>query len=325
MDYFSYNIDTNDIYNLQDCEWNISGAFSYDEYLLQFIDIIIELSNGNNQIKSVFGCPPNFIWNGGRYLVNKSLGINIEEIIEEYNRRNIEVHITANNFNISEADICNRDCNQIILSLINMGFKYNVRNGIIVSDETLFKYIKTYYPSLKTTSSIIKVSSENCAGDYNYYNRLSKRFDKIVLHPDDNFNVDLLNKIDFDNVEICVNEQCIYLCRNRSNHYNTIGNYNKGFITIEQVEQFEDAFCICGSDIFSNKNITNTRNSSYTKKELRDIYNNYNLKKFKIQGRRDPNFTFLTQLYDMCKYILKEDLYSDLVFRKMVKGKLNEL
>ena len=51
---------------------------------------------------------------------------------------------------------------------------------------------------------------------------LAREYDRFVVHPDDNFRLDLLEKIPKDRAEIILNERCVYQCHQRKEHYLSI-------------------------------------------------------------------------------------------------------
>ncbi len=305
------------IFNLRESIWNLSGAFSCDYGLHRFIDILHELSDGKSQVKSVFGCPSNLIWNGGRYSTDPS-GDDIEKVISGYNRRGISVSVTANTIDIDEKDINDNAANNLLRSLIEVGSKYKINNGVILSSDKLLEHIHKNYNKLKTTASIIKSCSIEDRSDY--YKEQMLKFDKVVLHPDDNFDMSLIGSLNTSKLEICVNEHCIYECSNRRNHYDLINKFNRKLISLKEMDELVNPLCLKGSQIFIEKT---RRPCSYARSELKAVYN-LGVRHFKIQGRRDLKYTFLPQLHDMCKYILNDRFYSDIVFKRIVVGGLNE-
>ena len=49
-----------------------------------------------------------------------------------------------------------------------------------------------------------------------------KQIDKLLIHLDDNLNLNLLSQLDPDKVEVLVNKPCIVNCPNRKNHYHKL-------------------------------------------------------------------------------------------------------
>lgn len=298
--------------NWVEAKWNISGFFAHDNIIEDFIVMCETLSNENVPIQSVHGSPA-LAWNSGR--IGGQLD-NFEYIINHmtsFNSKNIAVYPTFSKHNITEKDLDDQACNQI-LNLLNQ----NKNNGVIISSSLLYDYIKRNFPKLKITASIVKISTENGKGNIDYYEKLSKYFDKIVIHPDDNFNVDLLKNLqNKDKFEIIVNENCLINCPRRSEHYTLLGNNSANLgnaFSAKNCQLFEEFKCRSipmTKQIFQNKN--KTRNCNLTFDELKGIYD-MGFRQFKLQGRNDSPHSFI---YDLSRYILEPDFMGPLICKSL--------
>ena len=93
--------------------------------------------------------------------------------------------------------------------------------GVIVSSPLLRDHIRAHYPHLEVHASVILTAFTE-ERDLAYYEGLARDYDRYVLHPDDNFRLDLLAQLPKDKAEIIVNEPCGFHCPRRKEHYLSI-------------------------------------------------------------------------------------------------------
>lgn len=207
---------------LADADWDVSGIFVYDELLLRLSDAIHKLT-GRRLFSTVHGLPL-CRWNGGRpcQLERKSPA-DYDALMREYAGRGIAVELTATNYNIDEAALRDPMGN----ALLNLASRYNPtgRNGVIVGNETLADHVRKNHPGLKLVASIVKVVRDEGRGRLDYYLEQEKRYDKIMLHPDDVLNPALLRQLkNKDKYALLVNEPCVRNCQVRQRHYQIVSD-----------------------------------------------------------------------------------------------------
>ena len=83
---------------------------------------------------------------------------------------------------------------------------------MIVSSDLLSNYIARRHPALRQVASIIRTIMDGGRGNAAYYRELGKRFYRYVVHPDDGFDLALLDQLDRDKAEILINEYCLRDC-----------------------------------------------------------------------------------------------------------------
>ena len=281
---------------IYDTEWNISGAFSFFEYIVYFIEKVRHFTGGS-PVKSVHDCIHNGLWNSGR--VRQSHRFNkpyIDQIFRVYHELNIPLYLTFSNHKITEKDINDVDCNYL---LDNLNKYNNGENGVIVSSDILSEYIKCKYPDLKQKASIIKTICEDGIKNLKYYKSLEQKFDGYVVALEDNFNTELLLELDKTKAEILVNERCVYNCPNRKEHYNLIADmhYNDNMIFVEKVIDFLNVKCFANPMM---KQINKFKNCQLSFEELQNIYS-IGFRKFKLQGRLSG--TIMNLLHDLSYYL----------------------
>lgn len=194
---------------LDNVYWNLPSLFKKPTHQYH---IIKTLKYRDKHHFSVYGSPC-FLWNGGRKgEINLSL-LDIEKYIEQMNSIQVPCFTTFTNYFLTEESL-NDELGNSILDILSQ----NTNNGVIISNDTLYNYIKKNYPSLKTKCSVLKSTYENYTHNINWYKRMLDKFDVVVTHPDLPFNLyeELPEK---SRIEILVNELCRKNCPNRRTCY----------------------------------------------------------------------------------------------------------
>jgi hypothetical protein len=179
-------------------------------------------------------------------------------------------------------------------------------NGVIISSDLLYDHIHREHPALKLTASIVKATVEDGKGNLDYYRKQSERFDSVMLHTDDNWNLDLLDRLDRDKIEILVNENCVRNCNVRAQHYNLMIEQQRSGGPYVPQEGCQYAVIRGGRN----------RSCNMTEAELKGVYD-MGFRRFKLQGRADKPWTYL---YDFSRYVLEPTLTAPLFFKYIVEA-----
>lgn len=268
--------------NWPEAKWDVSGAFIYDPMLWRLHDYFA----GNFHLRlldSVHGAPACH-WNGGRVLNNTMNREETEQALGAYARRGIPVHLTFTNYNIDAKMLADRFGNDLLDQLD----KHNPtgRNGVILSEEQLAAHVRARHPRLQRIASIVKIVKENGKGNPDYYRRLASAYDRVMIHPDDNFDLELLAKLeDRDKYEILINEACVRNCRRRQLHYQCLSDRGGDMLDFDLEKQVSDVVkqndCHNLDDLLFS---THRRTLILSTSELKRIYD-LGFRNFKIQGR----------------------------------------
>lgn len=301
--------------HFKEAKWNVSGLFAHDDILLYFYDIFKK--RNIDIFFSVHGSTA-CNWNSGRAIRQHSDEY-IDQCIMAYNKRNIPMFLTFSNYYIEEY-MLDDEAPNILLEKIS----FSDKNGVILSSPVLSKYIREKYPMLKIYSSILNVVNQNGQGQKNFYSRASKEFDRVVLHPDDSFNIDFLETLEEkSSFEVIVNENCVRNCPYRKLHEDMVCEFfikGRDKESFDKMAKFTKKYC-CSllNDDLLDKYITGEyRNCNLDMNELESIYK-LGYRYFKLQGRNDSPGAFV---YDICKYILGDNIYQD-VF-KMIMNRISD-
>jgi hypothetical protein len=293
--------------NWPETKWDVSGAFIYDGMLQSFSDFFM---NGYalRLIDSVHGAP-RCSWNGGRQ--HWGFETSLEQVtatLQAYEARQIAVELTFTNFNIGPPHLKSGLENRILelLCLHNP----SGRNGVIMSQDALADHVGRQYPSLKRIASVTKVSQENGRGNPDYYLDLAQRYDRVMIHPDDNFNLDLLRLLTpGDKYEILVNEPCMRNCQVRNRHYQIISDmgFNAADAEIDVLMaegmrlRMANGCEKMSNLLFGAENLRTTILSTNEQKRIYDL----GFRNFKIQGRGlgSPQ----AMLFELIRLMLNQD------------------
>ena len=325
--------------NCPEADWTIPALFNLEEAFVGLLNEVRRIFGIQLPISSVYGCYP-VMWTGGKSNLRQYTTIgntrdSFEMNFDLYRMNHIDVDILFNNPLIEKEHLDDPACNYLLEVVTGQD---NPNNGVIVANEILSNYIRKKYPDLKQTVDIVKAeldypTSENGLGKRpaEYYKELSKRYDRVVVHPDDNFNKDLLEELstDPDKYVILVNESCTIGCEARDLHYIDVARYYlnnwKGgfhFGDFESIDsKYNTPYGICPAEkYFPNTTVevkkTVERQNQLTQEELKEIYD-MGFRHFKLHGR---DLTAVTLMYDITRYILENDQIFPMVYKTFIES-----
>jgi collagenase-like PrtC family protease len=228
--------------------------------------------------------------------------------LEQYKKLGLNVFYTFSNPLLTASDLDDPLCNYMLDSLSRINGE---GSGVIVASDLLSDYIRERYPHLQQKASIVKSSCENKAGDLSWYEEMAGKFDRVMVHPDDLFDRQLLQKLaaNADKYEVLVNENCVVNCPQRHVHYDVLARLQLNPLPPGEAPYQDRLPGNCGrNELLAG--IRKSRNLNLTRSELKDIYA-MGFRHFKIQGRGEfvmggkarNNFA-----YDCIRYIFEPDI-----------------
>lgn len=280
-------------------KFHLPGLFEFNELYKRFIPLYFE----NREyfydfvdISSIYGCPQDYIWSGGRFG-----GVDdIDEILELLNKYNISARLTFSNSLINEKHLNDKKCNELVSKLTN-------KDGVIIYSDLLLNYLKKNYPDLYFVSSTTKTLTafndllkELRNDDFKYVVpdfRLNKSFDKL----------NSLSQVEKDKVEFLVNECCYIGCNKRKECYENVSKQ----ILDDSVNDF-----MCESPDSSEGYIFSKAmlNPSFISiDDIKDIYLKNGFTNFKIEGRSLGSAV----VFEMLLYYLVKPKYQLIVREKI--------
>ena len=283
----------NDIYvrNTENLNWNVGGFMSHDRYLIDLLDKCKEMQI-SLPFKYVFGSIP-CKWQGGRIAPrDATLGV-VARLIHEYNSRGVGVRFTFSSYLINEADLSDEVCNAIMQLLSN-----DPRNGVIISSDILYDYIKQKYPQVQMIASIVKSAHECPTADAAYYNRLINKYDLVVIDSSFIDEPKFLSKLsDCSKIEFLANHRCMKNCPMAAKHYDTQTKLEQAVLADNKadIEKYSEQLKKINEYCIHAKTEDPTNISTLSQS---DIYYLIGLgcTNFKLEGRDYDGLTFVRDL-----------------------------
>lgn len=216
--------------------------------------------------------------------------------------------LTFTNHLLRQEDVSDAIGN-LLLSCADTIFEfYYVR----VCSPLLALYIRQGHPKARICASVIFADLKHGKGDPTYYQNVACQFERFVVHPDDNLNLQIRSILNPSKAEFLLNERCLWDCPNRIAHYDAIA-------TIQQegdTYQFMQSRVLerCSATPITKQCELPQRNCALSKNELSDLIESGFLH-FKIQGRRDAPALFL---YDLCNYLLPDEYMTSQLYAPLL-------
>lgn len=217
---------------LESVKWQIPSLFNNDLSAITFKEVLDRVypEFPHCTIYSTYGSFATK-WNSGRVASFPFSESDIQYFINYYHNILIECYFTFSNYNLTEDDLDDINCNYVLDYLEFLNSECNGDHGVIVSSDLLRNYIRSEYPKLKIESSVLKPTYEY--PDYDetpdYYNQLLDRYDTVVIRPeciDDDFFMKKLS--DPSRCIILVNQTCVPYCEKAISHYNFYNDVSAG-------------------------------------------------------------------------------------------------
>ena len=273
--------------------------YSLNITLIELLKNHPEYFYDNIKIESLYGTFPGAIWNGGRTVLGITDQSNIQNTIQAINDHDIAVRFTYTNCFINKKHLNDYYCNLIT----EIG--HNGKNEILVNSPILEEYLRNQYPHYKYILSTTKEIR-----DLNIINKLTDKYDLIVLDYRDNKNFDFLNKIEQKHkIELLINAYCDPNCTERTEHYKILSKAQLEYGTINAdwgscpklKRSFQEAL---------------TLSSVYHLEDLHNILIPMGFTNFKIEGRNIHPYNVI----DSYIYYLIKPEYKDIVRDQLVKS-----
>lgn len=198
---------------------NIAGAVVHYEAFIKHIPIH-KLKNKNIAF-NVYEGPNLCQWNGGR--INRDIKLT-QDIIERYNKFGITISLTFTNPVI---DLLDPVGNELLQWMDESQKKHNVRNKIVLVNDTLRQYLSDNYDfeliySITGHPSKTKVTDELLAR----YKDLETKYDWIVPKFEVVFEPRFYESVNVQKYELLINDTCVYSCPHYFEHFQKIAEQN---------------------------------------------------------------------------------------------------
>lgn len=178
----------------------------------------------NVNIKKIYGCFPNMIWNGGGAFFG--LGVSRQEIYDTfhfYADKGVQLQITCTNPVLEESDVYDRFGNTVLQIASEFDFI-----EVLVSSPILEEYIRKTYPKLKIDKSIIATTRDRDTDSDNleFYLGQLEKYNMIVFPRKYSKDIDFLTSVPEDKrdkFEVLATDPCPIYCPRLYSHYEDMG------------------------------------------------------------------------------------------------------
>lgn len=224
-------------------------------------------------------------WAGGRITLFEVSNIKIiEKVISSLLPYNLIPEFTLSNTTITKEDLEDKFCNEL-LKVIN-----DTSSEVICASDLLFDYIKSKYPNIKTTASLIKFfmkKFESVEEETNYINELSLLYDRIVISNEYYLKNPHLDGIKDKSKLAIISNYTKHNCPFGKKHYELIGRFNRHEISYEEGFRQVSEFC-------PRINNPDFKEEKFNDEEVNSAINS-GIKYLKVQGR-DMDFSVMTDI-----------------------------
>lgn len=281
---------------LPGASYSVPGLFLYSDLIYTCLDQVADKFGYRIPVKYLYGSPK-VLWNGGR-LVLTDHHYTDQELYDELAgavSHGITPLLTFSILEVTQADLADPASNALMEMLQDVG------GGVIVSSPVLGEYIRRQYPKVELHASMI-LTCFAPRRDVAYYESLSRNYDRYVVHPDDNFHLDLLAQLPKERAELLINERCVHECPQRKEHYLSTTQDQRTLLRGEgELTHFLDR---CPFVPDRKQQHTKARNISLTVPEVTRLHQmGYGL--FKLQGRLDIPYVVF---FDFLRYSLENEV-----------------
>lgn len=278
---------------LPGAHYSVPGLFLYSDLLYRCMDETEARFSYRLPIQYAYGSPK-VRWNCGRLMLTEDyndLG-RIRAELAGAVTHGITPLLTFSAPDLTEEDLKDPMGNEILAIANETG------GGVIVSSPLLRDHIRAHYPHLEVHASVILTAFTE-ERDLAYYEGLARDYDRYVLHPDDNFRLDLLAQLPKDKAEIIVNEPCGFHCPQRKEHYLSITLDQAALI--EERGELTDFLDRCPYVPNKKQREMKERNIALDTDEVTALHQ-MDFSLFKLQGRLDIPYAFF---FDLFRYSLE--------------------
>lgn len=254
-------------------KWKVAGGLVFYNEITNLINWTKDFYGINRSlISSVYDTHHGLRWTGGRELMPFEWSID-ESIkrVKEYNKLGVSFEVAFNNTLLKKNDLKDEYCNYFLKGV------HNKMNSVIVASDLLKNYLRKNYPKFKLAASICF-----CEKSIKGYEKLFKKYDMVILHPDLNRDFDFIKKISPVNRErlcVLINEECVPNCLFRKEHYKKISQKALEQIYINKHINFFE--CL----MRKRKKIIENNPMPLKEEEVKSLIS-LGIKNFKIQGRQ---------------------------------------
>jgi hypothetical protein len=205
--------------------WNLSGGIVHCGVLLPFIDAL-KLPDVCLHVHDGFAGLP---WSGGRERAAAIDPAVLDDVIEQYRRRNVGFNLLFTSHVLGPDDLANEYGNLLLEKL------HDERNGVTVCDTVLADYVRARYPKYRLIRSVVNAYLDEViyrppGAIVRYFEEKIRQYDRVVVPSELNLRFEILDQLDKSKLEFLVNSNCFWHCPFSVKHYTRIA---RGFKSAE--------------------------------------------------------------------------------------------
>jgi hypothetical protein len=197
--------------------WNLSGGVVHRGVLLPFIDAL-KLPNVCLHVHDGFSGLP---WSGGRERAGTIDPAVLDDVIEQYRRRDVGFNLLFSSHLLGPDDLQNEYGNMLLAKL------HDERNGVVVCDGVLAEYVRARYPKYRLIRSVVNAYLDDVIYRHpgaiaRYFEEKTRQYDRVVVPSELNLRFEILDHLDKSKLEFLVNNNCFWHCPFSIKHYTKI-------------------------------------------------------------------------------------------------------
>lgn len=266
-----------------EARWNLGGFFLYDNAHKVLFDFARNNFARSPAIAEVHGAPPcawTLEWFQFRPLISPG---EITSRLKAVAATNSAFSLALDNPHVAPETLNDPIGNALLGCVSRMP-----RASVSVASETLAAHVRKNFPALKIRAGTNKVVAENGRGNAEYYLDAAARFSVVALHPDDAFDLPLLEKLAGaatpEKFEITVNDSCLRGCPVRERHLAALAKIRREPWNAEPLRErhalLNEAKC---EEVSAFAGTDAPRAAMFSREELKAVYA-LGFRRFRIQA-----------------------------------------
>ena len=286
--------------------YHLPGLFQFYELYKNFLPLYRshpEFFYDWCDIASIYGCPQDCLWGGGRTSFGQTHSTDVFDLMQEYK---ISPRLTFSNSLLTENHLGDKKCNL----LCKLFEKSDAETGIIIHSDLLLDYLQKKYPAFYFVSSTTKVLT-----DFSDFEAELNRDEFSFVVPDFRLNksfekLNALSQTQKGKTEFLCNECCNFSCTERKVCYENVSRKNLGLDVVSHK-------CTAPDSEKGYRFSSAMKNPGFIGlDEIQNVYLSHGFSNFKIEGRGLGSAMLLEfLLYYMVKpefqLVVREELYLD--------------
>lgn len=264
--------------------WSVGGALLYDNAVVEFFKFV-RSEIPVIRVRDIFGSPPcawSLDWYATRRLIPPGDFAAAHKKIVDLK---VNFALDFDNPFIAEDQLEDVVGNTFLRSL-----ESTQNPHVYVASEILAEHLRRHFPKTKIHAGINKTVAENARGNLEYYCRSAEKYETTVLHAEDAYNSDFLEKLaaraPAQKFEIVVNDTCLRDCPHRRDHLEVLSKIRRSPWDASLLQQRHSLLNrVACENVIANPENPGARASLLSREEWKRAYD-LGFRNFKIQAEK---------------------------------------